>query len=238
MNLGSGPQGHILPWQACRLVSLAVVSVLLTACLQQPSEPEERRPKQAGQPLDPVQTAGRLAAMRGSAIVGDQEGVRRNLEAMSDDMRMAMRLPDPARRIDRELARSAARRVPGVRSVGWVDQDNLLVRVESGEFRSQRMIDRICLELEPLGDTLAVVVNLQNAAARTGEEMQTLSRNCQLPPGERALMQRRRQMDVIPEEVRRQHRAAQEAATVREESERKARQEEAKRILERTTPQM
>lgn len=223
---------------ACRLFWLALAAALLAACVQQSDEPPERRPQQAGQPLDPVQTAGRLAAMRSSAILGDQEGMQRNLEAMTEDMRRAMRLPDPARRVDREAARSAARKVPGVRSVGWVDRDNLLVRVGSGDLRSQQTIDRICLELEPLGDTLAVVVNLQNAAARTGEEMQTLSRNCQLPPGERALAQRRRQMDVIPDDVRKQHQAAREAAAVRTESERKARQEEARRILERTTPQM
>lgn len=217
---------------------LALVSALLTGCLQQPGEPEERSPQQAGQPLDPVRTAGRLAAIRGSAMIGDQEGIQRNVEAMTDDMRRAMRLPDPARRIDREAARSAARTVPGVRSVGWVDHENLLVRVDSGELRSQRTIDRVCLELEPLGDTLAVVVHLQNAAARSGEEMQTLSRNCQLAPGERALMQRRRQMDVIPQEVRMQHQAAREAAALRDDRERRARQEEARRILERTTPQM
>lgn len=219
-----------------RLVWPAVLTVLLAACVQQQADPEERRPQQAGQPLDPVRTAGRFAAMRSSAIVGDQEGVRRNVEAMSEDMRRAMKLPDPGRRIDREAARSVVIRVPGVRSVGWVDRENLLVRVESSELRSQRTIDRICLELESLGDTLAVVVNLQNAAARTAGEMQTLSRNCQLASGERAFMQRRREMDVIPEDVRKQHQAAQEAMDAR--GDREARREEARRILERTTPQM
>ena len=218
-----------------RFLWFLTAATLLSGCVQR-GEPEERRPQQAGQPLDPVQTVGHFAAMQGSAIVGDQEGIRRNLEAMSDDMRRAMRLPDPGRRIDREAARSSVRRVPGVRSVGWVDHENLLVRMESAELRSDRTIDRICLELDALGDTLAVVVSLQNAEARTGEEMQTLSRNCQLRAGERAFMQRRREMNVIPDDIRRQHRAAQAAAEAR--GDREARQEEARRILERTTPQM
>jgi hypothetical protein len=48
------------------------------------------------------------------------------------------------------------------------------------------MIDRVCVALEPLGDTLAVVVNLQDATAKNGDEAITLSRNCQLPEGQNA----------------------------------------------------
>ena len=84
---------------------------------------------------------------------------------------------------------------------------------------------------------MAVVIHVQSAAARSGEEMQTLSRNCQLQPGERAFMQRQRQMDVIPDDVRRQHRAAQQSMLGPAED-REARRQEARRILEATTPAM
>lgn len=126
---------------------------------------------------------------------------------MSDDMRRSMKLPDPGRPIDPEAARSAARSLSGVRSVAWLDRSNLLVRVERGALRSQQAIDEICYQLELLGDTLAVVVHLQNAAPRNCEEMDTLSRNCQLAPGDRALLQRDRQVDALDPAVRARYRA-------------------------------
>jgi hypothetical protein len=61
---------------------------------------------------------------------------------------------------------------------------------------------------------MGVVVNLQSAAARTGEELEILSRNCQLAPGDRAFMQRKRQLDVVSAEVRAQQRHT--VATMRE----------------------
>jgi dUTP pyrophosphatase len=107
---------------------------------------------------------------------------------MQEDFRRSIKLPDPARRIDHEAARWAARQVPGVRSVVWVDQENLLAMVDRNDLRSQQTIDDICMQLEPLGDTLGVVVNLQSAVARTGDELEILSRNCQLAPGGRAVL--------------------------------------------------
>ena len=65
----------------------------------------------------------------------------------------------------------------------------------------------MCLQLEPLGDTLAVVVNLQDAAPTTRDGMDTLSRNCQLPPGDHALMQRPRTVDALDPTLRARHRA-------------------------------
>lgn len=195
------------------VTALMLCGLLLAACSRNvekastgPSQ-EQRRPQQAGQPLDPVTTAERLLLMRGAAVVGDQETATRQFEAMHGDMMRAMRVPDSGRRIDPETARMAVRALNGVRSANWVDRGNLLVRVDGASFRTQRMIDDVCIALEPLGDTLAVVVNLQNAAAANHDEMATLSRNCQLPSGEHAFMQRERQMDVVPEQVRAQHRA-------------------------------
>lgn len=62
------------------------------------------------------------------------------------------------------------------------------------------MIDGVCVAREPLGDTLAVVVNVQDVEAKNGDEAETLSRNCQLPEGQRALLQRKLQVDsALPE---------------------------------------
>ena len=53
-------------------------------------------------------------------------------------------LPDPGRRIDPESARAAARNMPGVRSVVWLDHGNLLVRVDGMAYRTHQVIDEVC----------------------------------------------------------------------------------------------
>ena len=103
----------------------------------------------------------------------------------------------------------------GGATVSWtVSQNNkyLMVGLNSDPTTntSYDTIDYICVALEPLGDTLAVVINLQNAAARNGDELEILSRNCQLAPGDHALFQAKRQVDVVAPELRAQHRATQE----------------------------
>lgn len=199
--------------------------------------PAERKPQQAGKPLDPIETAARMAAIRGSAIAGDEEGVRRNMDAFADDFRRSIKLADPARRVDRESARQAAKHVAGVRSVAWIDRENLLAIVSSNQARNDDTIDAICLELEPLGDTLGVVVNLQSGAATTGDELEILSRNCQLAPGDRAFAQRNRQVDVIPQDIRARHKRN-NAQPIHDPARLKREQDEAMRILEETTPEM
>lgn len=180
------------------------LAVGLVACTQT-SEPP--RPQQAGQPLRPVETAARLAALRAAAMTGDQDATREQFQALHTDVMRSMKVPDPSRRIDPEAARAAAKTVPGVRSVAWVDRTNLFAIVENNDQRSPATLDAICMNLEPLGDTLAVVVHLQSGAARTGEELQILSRNCQLAPGDHALFQQQRQLDVVSPEIRAQHQA-------------------------------
>lgn len=216
---------------------LLVLPVMLAGCGVGEHESERREPQRAGQPLTPMETAARMAAVRGSAILGDQEGVRRGMEAFNDDFRRSIKLADPARKVDREAARAAIRHVEGVRSVAWIDHENLLVIVATNEARSQRTIDDICIELEPLGDTLGVVVNLQSGAARSGDELEILSRNCQLAPGDRAFMQRHRQVDVVPPELRAEHKRNNAQPPADPERLRRQ-QEEAMRILEATTPEM
>lgn len=183
-------------------------SLLIGGCgAPQAEEPAQRRPQQAGQPMDPLRTARHMAGARMAALSGDQAGVQRHMAAMSEDMRRAMKLADPARPIDPEAARGIARAMPGVRSANWIDRSNLLLRVEGARLRSQRTIDELCLRLQPLGDTLAVVVHVQDAAPTTRDGVDTLSRNCQLAAGEQAFMQRARTVDVLAPEVRARHRA-------------------------------
>lgn len=134
-----------------------------------------------------------------------------HIQAMHKDMMRSMHLADPSRRIDHESARAAVRPLPGVRSAVWIDNANLLVAVGGAQYRSMTTIDNVCLALEPLGDTLGVVVNVQDVTATTSEGADTLSRNCQLGAGERALFQQKRQVDALDPEVRRGFRAQQGA---------------------------
>lgn len=195
------------------LIAATAASLLFAACTQAPPQASGNgvtpppAPQRAGQRVDPLKTAGHIAAARVAMLTGDQEGVRRNMEAMSDDLRRAMKLADAARPIDPESARAAARTVPAVRSVAWLDRGNLLVRVAGAHRRTHQVIDEICIRLEPLGDTLAVVVHLQNADARTRLEADTLRRNCQLAPGDRALLQTPQQLDALDPALRAQARA-------------------------------
>jgi hypothetical protein len=135
--------------------------------------------------------------------------MRAHVETMQRDQLRAMRIADATRPIDHEAARTAVRPLQGVQSSVWIDNANLLVLVGGGAYRSMATIDRICMALQPLGDTLGVVVNLQDVAATTSEGADTLSRNCQLRAEERALGQPRRQVDVLDPEVRRVFRAQQ-----------------------------
>ncbi len=189
------------------VVAAIAAGLVLAGCsASQTEEAQQRRPQQSGQPMDPLRTASHMAGARVAALTGDQAGVQRNMEAMSEDMRRAMKLPDPLRPINPEAARGIARAMPGVRSANWIDRNNLLVRVEGAHLRSQQMIDELCYRVEPLGDTLAVVVHVQDAAPMDRDGMDTLSRNCQLAEGDQAFMQRAKTVDVLEPTMRAQHR--------------------------------
>jgi hypothetical protein len=210
---------------------LALATVVAAGCTQ--SAPEDRKPKQA-EPLSPVRVVARMAAMEAASATGNRDETRRQMAGFQDEIRQAMRLPNPSQRIDPESARSVVKAMPGVHSVAWLDRDNLLVIVGDNALRSQKTIDAICLRLEPLGDTLGVIVNLKTRAARRPEERGTLSRNCQLAPGEVALFQKKRKDYDPPPEVVAAFRASQKPQS---DEDRKA-QREAQRILEASTPEM
>lgn len=155
---------------------LGITALVLGTAACAPAEPQP-----AGQPVSAARSVAHLAKIEAAAAIGDQQAVKAGVEALGDDIRRSMRVPDIARRIDPETARAAAKRVPGVRSVVWLDRENLFAIVATNPARSHATIDAICRELDPLGDTLAVVVNLQSGAARTGDGLEILSGNCQMP---------------------------------------------------------
>ena len=193
------------------LIATAVTCVAATGCSEAPhgtTTQTERRPQQAG-PTNPLATAGHLAGVEAAGLTGDQRAMQGHIEAMHKDTMRSMHLADPSRRIDHEVARAAVRPLPGVQSAVWIDNANLLVMVGGGQYRSMATIDNVCLALEPLGDTLSVVVNVQDVMATTSEGADTLSRNCQLGAGELAMFQQKRQVDVLDPEVRRVFRAQQ-----------------------------
>lgn len=182
------------------LSMVLLASMLLAACTDAPSPDAASR--QAGEALDPIAAAARMAAIQRAAMTGDQVALQGQMEALTDDVRRSMRMPDPARRIPHEPARSAAKTVAGVRNVVWLDQRTLMVAVDGAQYRSMTTIDAICRQLEPLGDTLWVTVSLQNALARTGEALESLHRNCQLPPGQRSFMETPKALDAIDPALR------------------------------------
>lgn len=105
------------------------------------------------------------------------------------------RMPGAFQPIDHEAARVALRPIAGVRNTAWLDASNLVVTVEGAGQYNSAMIETICRALEPLGDTVPLVVNLREFGARSMDVAMTLSRNCQLPREQ--LMQTGRQTDVV-----------------------------------------
>ncbi|MEP6605686.1 MAG: hypothetical protein ABJA60_06165, partial [Nitrosospira sp.] len=163
---------------------------------------EARHPQQAGQPVNPYAMAGHIVAGRADLLTGDSRGAQKHIEAMASDITRSARIPDVSRPIDHEAARAAVRPLAGVRTSLWLDRANFVVMVGDQQHRSMAMIDKVCLALEPLGDTLAVVVNVQDVTAKNPDGATTLSRNCQLQEGQRAFMQAKREVDVVPKETR------------------------------------
>lgn len=213
------------------VVLTALAIAMLAAC-----HADDSGPARAGEPVSAAETALHLGKVRADAIAGDQQAVQAEMGRMSDDMRRSMKLPDTSRPIDREAARTAAKRAPGVHSVVWLDRTNLLALVDRNDLRRMGTIDAICHELDPLGDTLAVVVHLQSRAARTGDQLETIHRNCHLAEGDRAMLQTVKNLDVIPPDVRAEHAAQRHMAADAARTRRDA--DAAAKLLEAATPEM
>lgn len=90
--------------------------------------------------MSPARTAALVGAARFAALTGDQAALQRNAEAISEDMRRSMRLPDATRPVDHEAARVVARAMPEVVSAVWLDRSNFMVRVNGAQARSERTI--------------------------------------------------------------------------------------------------
>jgi hypothetical protein len=126
---------------------------------------------------DPTSAARHMGAIRAATAAGDDAAVRAGVDAMNMASRQAMRLVDPGRAVDREAARAAVQQLPGVRAAGWIDRTRMLVVTTSVDAGAEAMIDTVCRRLEPLGDTVGVVVSVQDAATSGPREA---SRSCQL----------------------------------------------------------
>ncbi len=208
--MGRGEQPAAV-WHWLRgMAHLSIVVVfVLTAVGYAPVRDRAARPEQAGQPLNPLATAAHIAAARVDAVAGDAAGAKAHVDAIAHDLMRSARVPDVARPIDREAARAAVRPLPGVRSVIWLDSANLAVMVDGAPNRTMATVDRVCETIAPLGDTLALVVHVQDAGAKTADAATTLSRNCQLPEGQLAFLQKKREVDVLSPDLRRTFKAQQ-----------------------------
>lgn len=181
----------------------------LAGCQSQTDSASAKEPVRHDRRVTPVSVATHVAAAHVAALMGDQEAVRRSVQGMTKDMLHDARIPDPERPVDHEAARAAVQPLPGVRSVVWIDHDNLLVMVGGAQYRNMGMVDRVCDALAPLGDTMGVVVNVQDVTATTSEDADAVSRNCRLPEGQRAFLQPRRQIEALDPATRKAFKAQQ-----------------------------
>lgn len=197
------------PGVAACVLGVITVAGALAGCQSQTSDAASREQARQAPNVTPLSVAGRVAAVRTGALLGDRKAVEQNIQGMSKDILHDARIPDLARPIDHEAARAAVRPLAGVRSVVWMDHDNLLVMVDGAAYRNMAMVDRVCDALDPLGDTLAVVVNVQDVTATTSEGADAVSRNCQLPEGQRAFLQPKRQIEALDPATRKAFKAQQ-----------------------------
>ena len=194
---------------------------------------------QADGVTDPATVSRYMTAIRAAAATDDQNTMRANVDAMDQASRQAMRLVDPGRAVDREAARAAVQQLPDVRAAGWIDRTRMLVVVARDDLRNEAMIETVCRRLEPVGDTVGVVVSVQGRAATSGRLPRETGRRCRLAPGERIEPQPQSVpqstatgVDALREQVE------SNSAPAEDDSSREQRNEEACRILEETTPEM
>lgn len=195
-------QARVAVRNAMWLSGIAVAAVAVAGC---GSNSDRTAPRHAasGQRVTPVSVAKHVAGMRMAAITGNQAALQAHVDGLSKDMLHDAHIPDPMRQIPHEAARATVAQVEGVRSVTWIDHDNLLVLVGGLRYRDMAMVDRICDAIAPLGETLGVVVNVQDVTATTSAGADAVSRDCQLPEGQRAFLQRNRQIEALDPATRR-----------------------------------
>lgn len=189
------------------LVALALGCT--AGCQSQTNGAAPRAQAQQDQQVTPISVAKHVVAAHAAALAGNQKAIAQNAQGLASDILHDAHVPDASRPIDREAARAAIRPLTGVRSVVWIDHANLLVMVGGAQYRNMAMVDRACDALAPLGDTLGVVVNVQDVTAMTSEGADAVSRNCRLPEGERAFMQSKRRIEALDPATRKAFEAQQ-----------------------------
>lgn len=192
-----------------RCLGVLVLACACVGCQSHTSDATSREQARQAPRVTPLSVAEQVAAAHAAALMGNQKAVQQNVQGMTKGILHDSRIPDPARPIDHEAARAAVRPLTGVRSVVWVDHNNLLVMVGGAQYRNMDMVDRACDALAPLGDTMGVVVNVQDVTATTSEGADAVSRNCQLPEGQRAFLQSKRQIEALDPATRKAFKAQQ-----------------------------
>lgn len=185
------------------LAGLGVIWGFLAGCGPTPNTTSAQEARRDQPRTTPLSVARHVAGARIAAISGNQKALQGHVDAMSKDILRDARIPDPARPMPHEVARTRIAQINGVRSAAWVDHDNVLVLVGGAEYRNMAMVDRICGTLAPLGDTLGVVVNVQDVTATTSAGADAVSRDCELPAGQRAFLQPHRQIEALDPATRR-----------------------------------
>lgn len=190
-------------FRATRGVLVVVAMALMLAGCQSHSEnAESHASAHDGQRTAVASAAEHVAGARWAAVTGDQKGEQRNVDALSKGILRDAHIPDPSRPMPHEAARARIERISGVRSVVWIDHDNLLVLVDGPRLRTMAMVDSVCDVIAPLGDTLGVVVNVQDVTATTSAGADAVSRDCQLPAGQRAFLEGHRQIEALDPKIR------------------------------------
>jgi hypothetical protein len=183
--------------------------LVLAGCEPGPNNPAAQGATRDQPHTTPLSVAQHVAGARMAALSGDQKALQGHVDAMSKDILHDARIPDPTRPMPHEAARARTAKIMGVKSATWIDHDNLLVLVAGAQYRDMAMVDRICDTLAPLGDTMGVVVNVQDVTATTSAGADAVSRDCQLPAGQRAFLQRHRQIEALDPATRRAFEAQQ-----------------------------
>ncbi len=192
------------------LAGLGAVCVMLAGCGPSPTNTGVQEATRERPRTTPLSVAQHIAGARMAALTGNQKALQGHVDAVSKGILHDARIPDPTRSIPHEAARTRIGQMAGVRAVTWIDHDNLLVLVGGPEYRDIAMVDRICDTLSPLGDTLGVVINLQDVTATNSHAADAASRDCQLPEGQRAFLQHQRQIEALDPATRRAFEAQQQ----------------------------
>lgn len=191
------------------LAGLVAVWGLLAGCGPSPNNHAEQESRRDQPRTTPWLVAQHVAGARIAALTGNQKALQGHVDTISKGVLHDAHIPDSTRPIPHEAARARIAQVDGVRSVAWIDHDNLLVLVGGPQYRDMAMVDHVCDALAPLGDTLGVVVNVQDVTATTSHAADAVSRDCQLPEGQRAFLQRQRRIEALDPATRRTFEAQQ-----------------------------